>query len=241
MLAIILSFCDCFLDRKYRAVEICIECLLFIISSLLLLLSCILYLTGRGEYKMSSWRHLLVKYIYVCVGQLFFPNRKIFFHKHAYEKTEPDSLTFESWSEIIKKATFCQIERYRNTSWSHVVEKSWNSTKRQLILFFFSYEIVLLFRTKPLTLNWDTITIFGVLRGTKSRASYCMPKQFLWKKLADISVLITVGCQVLYLMDLSPLLNKKKKGIFPCLLLITAKIKDAFLKIHYCCGFNDKT
>lgn len=56
-----------------------------------------------------------------------------------------------------------------------------------------------------------------------------MPKQFLWKELADFSVLSTSEYQDFSLMALSVTCLKNKN--VSCMLL----------KLQSCCGFNDKT
>lgn len=69
-----------------------------------------------------------------------------------------------------------------------------------------------------------------------------MSKQFLWEKLADFSVLITVGYRVLSLKALSVtcLGVGEEKEVF-LLATLTAEIKDAFKENDCCCGFNDRT
>lgn len=83
----------------------CLLCFIF------LFLSCILYLTGRGDCKRQPgdicWPST---YVCVLVSYSFRTERPSFTKKSMWdEKTEPESLTFEGSSEIIKKAVLCQI------------------------------------------------------------------------------------------------------------------------------------
>lgn len=175
VLLIILPFSDSFLAIKNRAVEICIEHGLFIIYHLFFYF----YLVSSTLLEEESINVILetsVGQLRLCVcWSVTLSKRKDFvLQKHACGRKRLNlTLTFKSWSEIIRKALFCQIERYMNASWSHVAEKSWDSTKRQSCYY---CEIVLLFKAKLLTLDWDIITIFIVLRGSK-RQSICLHAQ----------------------------------------------------------------
>jgi len=89
----IVSFYDDSLASKYRAGETCVEHALFIVFSILLCLTCILYLTGRGDYKHhpggicwpSTFMCLLVSYAFEI-------QRPSFTEACMWdEKTEPDS------------------------------------------------------------------------------------------------------------------------------------------------------